>query len=124
MSRKARRAIGALLLAILPSACGVERDLPAELYGVWRTDEPRYADRFIELAAGEIVFGTGGGDSSQHAITSVEAEVTPAGTRYIIEYRASDDDASISFSFLAERRDGLALRLHNQPHFSWRRRAS
>ena len=79
MSRKARRAIGALLLAILPSACGVERELPAELYGVWRTDEPRYADRFIELAAGEIVFGTGGGDSSQHAITSVEAEATPAG---------------------------------------------
>ena len=39
----------------------------------------------------------GGGDSSQHAITSVEAEATPAGTRYIIEYRASDDDASIPF---------------------------
>lgn len=118
------RMIGAAVIAVVLSGCGGATELPPELYGVWRTDEPRYADRFIELTAQQIVFGLGGQESSRHFITSVDTEATLAGARYTIEYRATEDDSISSVSLLTEHRDGLALRLHNQPSFRWRRRSS
>ena len=121
--KKIAKMIGAAAIVVVLSGCGTT-ELPAELYGVWRTDEPRYADRFIELGAQEIVFGTGGQESSRYTITSVDAETTLAGAKYTIEYQSIGDDSSSSVSLLTEHRDGLALRLHNQPSFSWRRRSS
>jgi len=40
--------------------CGHE-PVPAELIGRWTTDDPRYADRSLEIGAETIAFGVAGG---------------------------------------------------------------
>ena len=75
------------LLAIL--ACARE-DVPTELIGRWTSDDPRYADRALEIGAETIAFGTGDGSRTTYRMQGIEREVDAAtGTLYRVYYDAT-----------------------------------
>lgn len=79
-----------LALLALAFACGPGDPPPAELFQTWRNPHPDYRDRHLELRRDFVIFGTGAGASSVHAIASIEAESGAGTGRYVVRYRASD----------------------------------
>lgn len=90
--------------------------LPPEVLGRWRTQEPRYADRFVELSEDTIRIGTGGTMATSHPIRAVRSEPHPSGTLYTIEYGNEGNEATFAFYFEAAQR---VLRLRSRPGFAW-----
>src|SRR5574341_1493240 len=76
----------ALLLALV--GCGPERTktVPEELIGVWKTQAPDYADRFLELTRDSIRFGTGGDEFYVRSIVGVEKVLEDGSTLYTVFY--------------------------------------
>ncbi len=96
--------------------------VPSELHGTWHTDEPRYAHAFLSIDATTVVFGTGEPQPPRYPIVGIESEFGPSGTLYTIGYKTGE--AVSRLGVIYEQRDGAALRLRNQPSFSWRRQRS
>jgi hypothetical protein len=56
------RGRGLLVAVGLVAALGCGHEpIPTELIGRWTSDDPRYADRSLEIGAETIAFGLGGG---------------------------------------------------------------
>jgi hypothetical protein len=106
--------LGGLAAGISPN----HRDLPAELLGVWKTDQAQHSNRFLELSLVSVSFGTGNGTVSTGFIRSVAS--APDGTQmlYTVTYR--DDDGDQQLSFLYQSSDAT-LRLKNQDKVVWRK---
>jgi hypothetical protein len=110
---------GLIVLGGLAASFGPKRrDLPAELMGVWKTDQAQHSSRFLELSVVSVSFGTGSGTVSTGFIRSVA--IAPHGTQmlYTVTYR--DDDGDQQLSFLYQPSDAT-LRLKNQDKVVWRK---
>jgi hypothetical protein len=81
------RAARALVLVV---ALGCAREpVPTELIGRWTSDDPRYADRVLEIGAEQIAFGVGSGMRMAYRTKGMERELDPAtGTLYRLYYDA------------------------------------
>jgi hypothetical protein len=92
-----------------------------EIAGRWVTANPRWADRFLEITPGEVVFGQGEEGEARYRIVSVyrvpSSEEAPGGTSYVIRYRENADEGAVSDLELSVV-DG-ALRLASQPNVKW-----
>lgn len=66
------------LLCLVLGACAEQR-VPDALIDVWRTRAPGYEDRFLEVRADSIVFGTGGHGDTSHLLEAVEVEESADG---------------------------------------------
>ncbi|MDA2925365.1 hypothetical protein MYX65_12095 [Acidobacteria bacterium AH-259-L09] len=112
-----------LVFAILATflGCQVQKDtiLPEELIGVWKTAETRYADRFFELKRDLVIFGTGGDNSTAHAVLNIETEEVQeeAKTLYILYY-VSSEGQKYQFSFYYHPAQGV-IQFRNQQQFEW-----
>jgi len=74
--------------------------LPQNLVGRWTCDDPRYEDRFLELAPKTVVIGTGGIQIDVYFITSVKARRLPHDrTYYTVKCRNAHNDAH-NFAFV------------------------
>jgi hypothetical protein len=122
---RARTWIGLLgvvlvLLALSWRSGGPKRTevgLTSELAGVWRTEDPRYADRFLEIRANEVVFGQGDQGRARHRIAGIYLEQTPEGPPvYVLRYRL---DAAEPTGELRVRVDHGVLRIASQPNVAW-----
>jgi hypothetical protein len=60
-------------MALSAFQCG-RGTVPEDLIGVWETKSPAYADRFFEIQAKEIIFGTGEGRFDVYPITKIRIE--------------------------------------------------
>jgi hypothetical protein len=107
---------GGLAAGISPK----HQDLPAELLGVWKTDQAQHSNRFLELSLVSVSFGTGSSTVSTGFIRSVA--IAPRGTKmlYTVTYR--DDDGDQQLSFLYQPSDAT-LQLKNQDKVVWRKSA-
>jgi hypothetical protein len=77
-----------VLACVAALACARE-GVPAELTGRWTTDDPRYAERSLEIGSEQIVFGVDAGSGMTYRVQGIERDVDPAaGTLYRVYYDA------------------------------------
>jgi hypothetical protein len=71
----------------LVAALGCAREaVPTELIGRWTSDDPRYADRSLEIGTEQLAFGVGSGMRMTYRVQGVERESDPTGTLYRVFY--------------------------------------
>jgi len=112
----------ALAVASLLGACQAQSNaLPEGVLGHWTTAAHRYEDRFFELDADHLTFGTGGGSSYRNAILRIEVTEEEDGRPlYHIEHQGSEGQ-SYTFSFYYEPAEGGVIRLRNQTEIHWKK---
>jgi hypothetical protein len=75
-----------VLLALVAALACAREGMPAELIGHWTTDDPRYADRSLEISAERISFGVGPGGRMAYLVKGVERETDASGELYRVYY--------------------------------------
>jgi hypothetical protein len=76
-----------VVLAICAALACAREAVPSELLGRWVTDDPRYADRSLEIDVKRIAFGVGPGTRMAYRVQGIEREHDPAtGTLYRVYY--------------------------------------
>ena len=95
--------------------------LPKELVGFWTTDEPMYADRFVELYRAYVIIGTGSKEVPKvQAVDSVEAKQEGDSTVYTIS--SSDlSGATYKMILLYKAGGGGELRFRHMENLVWKR---
>ena len=87
------RGLRAVLVLGAALACARE-PVPAELIGRWTSDDPRYADRTLEIGTEQLAFGVDAGIRVAYRVDSIEREADPeAGTLYRLRYDAPGEPA-------------------------------
>jgi hypothetical protein len=77
-----------VLALVAAVACARER-VPTELIGRWTTDDPRYADRSLEISAERLAFGVGPATRLTYRVRGIERDEDPTtGTLYRVYYDA------------------------------------
>ena len=111
-----------LVMLCFTLQCSKIKTAPEDLIGVWKTSDPKYEDRFLEIDRSTITFGKGGGDSDTHPITSIEVEKGPEakGNLYTIAYK---DKEGQKFNFLIyyDPANQGTIRFKNQDQIEWTR---
>jgi hypothetical protein len=91
--------------------------VPRELIGTWKTTDPRYADRYLEIDGHTIDFYTGKGTGTTGFIQKIDAVSQGSRTLYTIFYVQDGQDEQCSFYVALERQDTIYLQ--NQPGIAW-----
>lgn len=109
-----------LFMGYLILSTGSSSSVSADLNGVWKTQAPNYADRFLEISDHVILFGTGGDTLESYVIERVETQPDGTKTLYTITYR---DIAMTEFrlSFYYEPRGQPSMTFKHQDHLTWTR---
>ena len=94
----------------------VPRAIPAEIVGVWFTDDPAYKDRALEIQAQALVFR--GGETGPQAVRRVHRDARGALIRYQIDYDSDGGPATLSFTYAP---DPDVITLESRPRMLWRR---
>jgi hypothetical protein len=118
------RAIVAIAVLGFLSGCNAAREpgvVPPDLIGVWKTDDPRYIDRYFELTADTITVGTGENGKDPYAIHSVAKHLDMRGISYLVTYVNPVESVTDTLSFDYEPRDGGMIRLKSQRSIVWKR---
>lgn len=106
-----------LILAALVGCGPRNHTIPDDLVGVWKTSDPKYTDRFLELTKYEIIFGTGDGYADINSVVKVHKLQKGRTTQYTISY-VSRDGLRYRVSLFYDPVSG-DLRLQNQTRISW-----
>ena len=97
-----------------------EATVPAELVGVWRAANERYADRALEFTPTGISFGTGDSGTHRFEIVSVDRELVADGEWYTVEFGSRRQPQQVTFFY--RRTPTQQITLRNQPNIVWRKR--
>jgi hypothetical protein len=98
--------------------------LPEKLWGVWKTDNDRYADRYLDIS--EAIFTIGQGREHLQVFFFQRADMTPVGAheRHTIYYREHEGTKeplqTFTFDFFTTD-EGDRLQLKNQKDIIWYR---
>jgi hypothetical protein len=81
---------GLRIALALAAALGCAREaVPTELIGRWTSDDPRYAERALEIGVEHVAFGVGPGTRMSYRLRGIERETDAAtGTLYRVFYDA------------------------------------
>jgi len=113
------------LMALSAFQCG-KGTVPEDLIGVWETKSPAYADRFFEIQAKEIIFGTGEGRFDVYPITKIriekEKENQKQKTLYLICYRNIEGKV-YKFFFYYDPANRGTIRFKNQKEMVWTKKS-
>jgi hypothetical protein len=98
--------------------------IPRDVRGLWKTDHPRYADRYLDIS--EAIFTVGQGDRTLQVffVQRVEQKALGAGQAYTLHYTSADhgDQAPSTLTFhVASTANGRRLQLPNQKGINWYR---
>jgi hypothetical protein len=116
-------AVLAILLAGLVFYVRKQRtEMPRELVGVWKTEDPKYADRFFEIGLVSISFGTGGATEYTGFIRRVDSVSDNGEVWYTIEYTVNDQQNTLIFSYAPAA--GNTIRFRNQDKIVWSKQKS
>jgi hypothetical protein len=118
------RMIGLILMLLLCLGCNRHRSLtlPADLAGVWTSDDPRYHDRFFELWPTFVIVVTGPGNpASVQWIRKVEAK--PQGDSSAFTVYSTDYSQHTDYQMVLQFNpaNGGEIRFGNEPQI-WKRR--
>ncbi len=108
----------AIVTAFFGCQSGGNRAVPDELLGVWKTSAPKYADRFFELKKDAVIFATGEGNVSVHAIVNIEQVREDKQILYTIYY-TNQAGEEYKWSFYHDSANGGAIRFKNQKRIEW-----
>ncbi len=116
----------ALVAALTNAGCSRPnpRLLPKEIEGVWTTDDPRYADRFLELSQAFVIVVTGRRDAPRvEWVDKVQTSPSTSRTTYRISStdRSGENGEELTIFFSAA--NGGEIRFPNQKAV-WRRTRS
>jgi hypothetical protein len=95
--------------------------VPRQLHGVWKTQEPKYADTYFELREGDVVLGSEAGRSAPHRVTTVTAEPQEGATFYRITYRNAAEGVDDTLVFYHYPAPGGLIRFKSQQDIAWRK---
>ena len=107
----------ALLVALPNVGCSRKnpRVLPKELEGVWSTDDPRYADRILELSQAFVIVVTGNHDAPRvEWIDKVDMSPSTSGTAYKISSTERSAGTAEQMTILFNPANGGEIRFPNQ----------
>jgi len=110
----------ALLATIMGCQSRKDNPVPENLLGVWKTSEPRYANRFFKLTKDAITFGTGGDNVDTYPIASIERTRDEEGLLYNIHYLIREGQ-QYTFSIYYDSTNHGVIHFKNQKHFTWTR---
>jgi len=121
------RKILSISLLLLLACLGCSRDnpkiLPEQLNGFWTTDNPRYQDRFLELARVYVLIGVGRRQApSVQVVDKFEAVQAGKETMYTI-YSTDLQGNSYQMALQFNPVNGGEIQLKNQPGIVWKRHA-
>jgi hypothetical protein len=92
--------------------------LPDELVGVWKTSDPKYSDRYLDLSKASIIFGTGKETIDANFISNVEKLPGDGAILYTVHFHHLEGpEDKVSF-YYAARNDGI-IWFKNQGHVVW-----
>jgi hypothetical protein len=111
------------LVALLSACQGSDAPVvvPPDLVGLWKTDHPRYEDRYFELTVDKITLGMGSGDTGSFPIREIGRERAGRTTLYSVGYANAVEGVRDTLSFYYEPQDGGAIRFRNQQNILWKR---
>lgn len=119
---KGRKGLVVLIffLALSSFQCGKKATVPEGLIGVWKTTAAPYDDRFFEIKADEVIFGTGEGNFDTYPITKIKTEKDPReqGTLYTLSYKTIERQ-EYRFSFYYDSANQGTIRFKNQKEMVW-----
>ncbi len=95
--------------------CGKNNTAPDPLIGVWKTSDPTYADRFLEIDRSTITFGIGEGKIDTHSITNINVE---KGNLYTIHYK-NQEGQRFKCSFIYHPAGQGVITFKNQNQIVW-----
>ena len=118
--------LGRVLLLLLPIVCSGcdwnrSRFIPNDLVGVWRTEDPRYRDRSLELGKANAVIGTGADKPSIESVESVKIQSAGEETTYSIDCRSGDGTRHL-LTLRFTPNAGGEIRLSHPQNVVWKRR--
>jgi hypothetical protein len=98
---------------------GSLRTVPTDLRGVWVTANLDYGDRYLELGADFITFGTGGVNARRFKVTGFDRTRDVKGKEIDTVYFQDVDGSSFSRQFSVGPGRGDELVFLNQPQVVW-----
>ena len=113
----------ALLCALLGCTPRPRQEFRPDLIGVWKTEDPKYEDRFFQLEPQTLSLGIGEGRVNTYRIQSVRWSLDPVGTLYTVSYWDYQEQMADTFAFYYNPVDGV-IRLKNQRQIAWRKEGS
>ena len=119
-------ALGRALLLLLPivlGGCDWNRSkfIPDNLVGVWRTNDPRYRGRSMDLGKDTAVISTGVEKPSVESVESVKVQPAGEETTYTIQCHTSQGARHLLTLRFSPRGDG-ELWFSHQQSIVWKRR--
>jgi hypothetical protein len=102
------------------SAANPDAQLPANSFGVWGTDEGKYAGRMFEVSATSIAFRTSvkSPDYTWHRIEHIKAKMAGDSTLYTVQYLEQGKTADFSFWHVPAGK-APAIRFEHAPEVTW-----
>ncbi len=115
------RIVMTVLTLTLLIACqkDYERGSYPDIIATWKTEDPKYADRFFQITDEHIIFGTGHSTSEINTITAIHAKSIAALTVYEISYSDFEDNNSSIAIIVNPKKETMTLQ--NQPNIFWRK---
>ena len=125
------RSIGGRCLVVgLALCCGLlgctprpTQGLRPDLIGVWKTEDPKYQDRFFQFEPQTLILGIGEERRTTYRIQSVGASLDRFGTLYTVAYWDPQEGMLATFAFYYDPVSGV-IRLNNQDRIEWRKESS
>ena len=116
--------LGVLLLIVgyrvlFEEPTGRLRTVPEDLHGGWVTANPDYSDRYLEIGADFITFGTGGVNSKKYKVTGFDRDREADGRELNTIYFRDVDRSTFSREFYVSSDKGGGLVFANQPQVVW-----
>lgn len=98
--------------------------IPQDIRGIWKTDHPRYADRYLDISEAIFTVGQGRRKLQVFFVQRVEREKTGGGEQFTLFYTAADPagQGPRTFTFYVEAAaEGRRLQLKNPKDIYWYR---
>jgi hypothetical protein len=92
--------------------------VPAELVGSWRTDDPRYKGRYLELTPDALILRASAREGTEYAVRRVQRRQIAQGSQYVL---TAYSERSGEYSLTLEYREAEhTIALGNPAHVLWR----
>lgn len=101
-----------LLMSLMLSGCARNTDVPQKLIGIWKTQAPKYADRFLAFDEYYLTLGLGAAGESSYIIKEIDERKQNSGTAYTFHYEDSEGE-EWTLAFYYEPSDNGIIVLNN-----------
>ena len=112
--------IAAAILILFPGCRSREEVvIPPELVGIWKTEDPRYENRYFEFTPGTLTLGRGEERTEIHPIRSIKKSQDVHGTLYAVGYMNYAENFEDILLFYYDPGEGGTIRFKNLPEIVW-----